>query len=272
MVHRKEGNDLQGAESITIISKRKHVNISASAILYISMKGRNSEVHVISGETYETRVAIDELESRLGNRFLRVCRSCLVSVLAVNKFSKKMELINGEQLDYPIRKKRALNEALTEKRRQIVSSINRSSAPITHEELRRHYMTYESMSFAFADIEIMFSEENNDVDWILRYGNPALSELLKVPLEELTDISLSALFKRKGWNWNCSHERSALYGETLEMVEPDPQSEGFIRKTSFPTFPGHCGVILMDLSQIRYSHNGDEADKALLRYFGVLTE
>lgn len=66
---------MQGTESITIISKRKHVTISASAILYVSMKGRNSEVHVISGETYETRVAIDDLENKLGDRFLRVCRS-----------------------------------------------------------------------------------------------------------------------------------------------------------------------------------------------------
>ena len=44
------------------------------------------------------------------------------------------------------------------------------------------------MPFAFTDIEMVFNEDRHAVDWIFRYGNEALAELEKLPLEQLSDI------------------------------------------------------------------------------------
>ena len=42
--------------------------------------------------------------------------------------------------------------------------------------------------------------------------------------------------------------------------------------TCFPTFKGHCGCILFDLSEIEYTQISSDTDTALMRYFGKMWE
>lgn len=40
------------------------------------------------------------------------------------------------------------------------------------------------MPIAFTDIEMIFDEERQAVDWIFRYGNEALAKIEGVPLKK----------------------------------------------------------------------------------------
>ena len=53
----KDGN------KITVIAKRKKVEIEVSSILYILMKRKIAEIHVSGGDVYETRTTFAELLS-----------------------------------------------------------------------------------------------------------------------------------------------------------------------------------------------------------------
>lgn len=44
---------------------------------------------------------------------------------------------------------------------------------------------------------------------------------------------------------------------------------GFARD-GFPTFKGHCGCILFDISDIKFTKNSTDVEKALLLYFGQM--
>ena len=45
------------------------------------------------------------------------------------------------------------------------------------------------MPIAFADIEMIFDEERQAIDWIFRYGNEALARIEEVPLNEMIGSS-----------------------------------------------------------------------------------
>ena len=174
---------------ISVISNRKHITLPAYDILYIHLESRKSVIHAAGGKTYETYTTIDELSEMLGESFIRADRATLVSAKAIHNIGKKIELINGETLDFTRRRKRELKDRLRLGRRQIMKKLSDSDAPNTREEYQHHYASFDSVPFAFTDIEMVFNEEQSAVDWIFRYGNEALAKLENIPPHFLTKKS-----------------------------------------------------------------------------------
>ena len=119
---------------------------------------------------------------------------------------------------------------------------------------------------------MVFNEESHAVDWIFRYGNPALAKLEKLPLEQLIGSSFGSLFSNMDSKWLRNYERSTLYGEMLEMIDFSPEIDTYLKVICFPTFRGHCGCILFDISEIEFTRNSNDAETALMRYLGKLPE
>lgn len=264
--------DLQEAEYITVISDRKKVMLNVSTILYIIMIRKNAEIHVSGGQIYTIRKTLIELEKDLGDGFIKVHRGCIVSVMAIHDITDRINLSNGESLEYTIRKKKQIIEQFHSKQKSIISSFGGEDTPSTDEEYRKHYSSFDNMPFAFTDIEMIFNEEYHAVDWIFRYGNPALAKLEKIPLERLIGSLFGSLFSNMDSKWLRSYERAALYGEILEMIDYSPEIDTYLKIICFPTFKGHCGCILFDISEIKYTENSSDAEKALSLYFGGLSE
>ena len=236
---------------ISVISNRRHISLSAEDILYIQLVGRRSVIHASGGRAYETYTPMDELARWLGSGFIRADRATLVSAKGVHTIGKQIELINGETLSFTRRRKRELKEQLRAERRQIAQSLSDSDAPATREAYQRHYASYDSAPFAFTDIEMVFNEEHAAVDWIFRYGNEALARLEKTPLEQLIDHSFGSIFPDMDDKWLRVYERTALFGETLEIVDHSPEIDTDLKIICFPTFKGHCGCILFKQAQIQ---------------------
>ena len=239
------------AKTVSVVSNRRRVTLPARAILYIQLIDRKSVIHLSGGKVYETYTTIDRLAQQLGSGFIRADRATLVSAKGVHTIGKQIELINGEALSFTHRRKRELKEQLRAGRRQIVQSLSDSDAPATPEEYRRHYASYDNAPFAFTDIEMVFNEERAAVDWIFRYCNEALARLEKTPLERLIDHSFGSIFPNMDAKWLRAYERTALFGETLEITDHSPEIDTELKIICFPTFKGHCGCMLFDRAEIQ---------------------
>ena len=215
---------------------------------------------------------IGDLEEQLGESFIKVHRGCLVSALAIHDITDCINLSNGECLEYTLRKKKQIMEQFHAKQKRIVGNFARDGIPETVDGYKKYYGSFDQLPFAFADIEMIFNDERHAVDWIFRYGNPALAKLEKLPLEQLIGNTFGSLFQNMDSKWLCGYERATLYGETLEIIDYSPEIDTYLKVICFPTFKGHCGCILFDISDIRLIKNSSDADKALLLYFGQLPE
>ena len=263
---------MQEARKITLISNRAKIVLDIGTILYVLMIGNNAEIHISGDKIYKTRMTLSELAEKLGEGFIKVHRGCLVSVMAIHDITDKINLSNGESLDYVVRKKKQILTQLHSKQKNMISDFSEDGIPATEEEYRKYYSGFENLPFAFTDIEMVFNEESHAVDWIFRYGNPALAKLEKLPLEQLIGSSFGSLFSNMDSKWLRNYERSTLYGEILEMIDFSPEIDTYLKVICFPTFRGHCGCILFDISEIEFTRNSNDAETALMRYLGKLPE
>ena len=258
---------MEEEKNITIMSRWRSVTLDINTILYVLMNKNTAEIHVAGGKVYKTRMTCAVLEPKLGEDFINVRRGCLVSVMAIHNVTKKINLINGETLSYTARKKKGIIKQMHSQQRKIIDSFAKEGIPSTPEEYREYYSSFERMPFAFTDIEMVFDEGRRAVDWIFRYGNSALSELEMIPMEQLIGSTFGSLFKNMDSKWLRSYERAALFGEMLEMIDYSPEIDKYLKVICFPTFRGHCGCILFDLSDIKFTRNSTDAGNALMYYF-----
>lgn len=263
---------MQSLKSITILSNGRKIVLGISSILYILKVGNLVEIHVSGGKVYETRMTLGELEGKLGEGFIKAHRGCIVSTRAIHDITDNINLSNGESLIYTLRKKNEIIDQFHENQKSIIDSFTGDGIPMTEEEYCKYYRGFEHLPFAFTDIEMIFNEERHAVDWIFRYGNPALAKLEKLPLEQLIGSSFGSLFSNMDSKWLRSYERATLYGEKLEIIDYSPEIDTYLKVICFPTFKGHCGCILFDISEIKFTKNSSDAEKALMLYFGKLPE
>ncbi|MGN1306407.1 MAG: LytTR family DNA-binding domain-containing protein [Faecousia sp.] len=262
--------DMQEAGTITIISNKQEVVLNTSQILYVQMKGNYAFIHISRELVYQTRSTLTELEEILGDNFIKVKRGCLVSALAIHSVTDKINLCNGESLDYVVRNKKEILAKLWEKQQDMIRSFNADRLPTTAEQYHAHYRLFDTISFAFADIEMVFDSECHAIDWVFRYGNPALAQLEKLPLEKLIGNSFGSLFPNMDAKWLRSYERATLFGETLQIIDYSPEIDTYLEVICFPTFKGHCGCILFDISQIKSFRKTTDTERALAIYFEKL--
>ena len=128
------------------------------------------------------------------------------------------------------------------------------------------------MPIAFADIEMIFDEERQAIDWIFRYGNEALAIIEGVSLEKMIGKTFRSIFPNMDSKWLRSYEHTVLYGETLEIMDYSPEIDKYLRIICFPTFKGHCGCMLFDITQMRIASDTTVAEKAALMYLRKMME
>lgn len=234
---------------ITVISDRKEVVLNIMSVMYLLTSDKNIEIHISGGAVYKTRMPLSVLEQKLGDEFIKVHRGCIVAVRAIHDITDAINLSNGEKLEYTKRKKKEIIRLFQEKQMKSVLSVKEEGEPSSEEEYRRHYACFDNFPIAFTDIEMVYDKDNRAIDWIFRYGNQALAELENHTLKELVGNTFKTLFPDMDAKWLKSYERTALYGETLEVIDYSSEIDKNLKVICFPTFKGHCGCILLDLSK-----------------------
>lgn len=259
-------------KTISFISKRKHYVIPTNEILYVYMKKQDAFVHLADGKVLKTRMTFAEFEEALGDDFIRIHRGCLVAAMAIHNVNALITLINGDSLEYSVLHRDEILEKFREKQRIIVNSLADNDNPKGNEEYHKHYKCFDNIPVAFTDIEMVFDDDSQAVDWIFRYGNSALAKLEDCPLNKLIGNSFSSIFPNMDKKWLHSYERSVLYGETLELIDFSPEINKLLRIICFPTFKGHCGCMLFDISETKISNSKSVGDQAVLMYLKKILE
>lgn len=260
------------SKTITFTSNRQKVTLDVRTIQYVFMNENVAEIHVSGGQVYNTRITMETLERELGDEFMKVHRSCLVSAMAIHEITDKINLNNGEELNYVVRRKKELIALLQKKRQQIIERFSAESQTHTKDEYHTRFQSFDDLPIAFADIEMVLDEKNNAVDWIFRYGNTALAKLEKLSLEQLVGRRFSEHFPDMDEKWLRSYERAALYGQTLEIIDYSPEIDTYLDIVCFPTMKGHCGCILLNIGEMNYAKNQGDNQNARLRYLAKLLE
>lgn len=253
----------------TVTADKADIRIDAYNVLYVVMDGNYAYLHTQS-EAIRARITLEKLVPLLGENFIKVSRGCLVSVLAIHAVDEKINLSNGEMLDYSKKNKKEIIDLLAAKQRELIRSFSDSPLPVTPEHFRDYYRVFDHMPFAFCDIEMIFDSELRAVDWVFRYGNPALAELEKIPLDDLIGASFSHCFPNMDTKWLRTYERAALFGETLKIIDYSPEIDTYLDVICFPTFKGHCGCMLFDVSKLKSFRNTSDTEKALALFIGKL--
>lgn len=102
-----------------------------------------------------TLMPLWELAKELGEGFLLVDRSTLVSARAIHEVSNKIYLSDGEALDYVVRRKKEVKSELWEIQKRIIGSFAGEDVPKTYEEYCRHYRSYEQAALYGEKLEII---------------------------------------------------------------------------------------------------------------------
>ena len=253
-------------KTITFISGRKSHTLPISSILYVIMKKQDAFVHVSDGRILKTRMTFAEFQKELGEDFIRIHRGCLVSAMAIHSVNELVNLSNGDSLEYSAQHREEIMEKFHQKQRNIIVGLADNDNPEDNNDYHEHYRCFDNIPVAFTDIEIMFDEDSQAVDWIFRYGNEALAELENYPLEKLIGRSFGSIFKNMDRKWLRSYERAVLYGETIELIDYSPEIDKYLRIICFPTFKGHCGCMLFDISETKIAIENTAGTKAVLMY------
>ena len=264
---------MQGKD-ITIKSRYKDVEINTSQIIYASLNGRKTIIHMPGGKEYETYISLDKLEDVMQEDAVRISRECLVAKTAIHAVDKEgVTLLSGEKLNFTRRKKAASNEAGRFGKRDALNKLDRTNIPKTPQDYARHYAAFDSLPIAFTDIEMVFNEEHEVTDWKFRYVNDALARVEKLSREDLLSHSFRELFPCMDDKWLCTYERTALYGEVLEINDFSPEIDTYLKIICFPTFVGHCGCLIFDLTQIHLAKTSTtEADVLKMYARGEITK
>ena len=252
--------------TITFISDRKTYTIPVTSILYVMMKKQDAYVHLSDGSVLKTRMTFAEFQNALGDAFIRLSRGCLVSAMAIHSVKELVNLSNGESLEYTSDHKFEIIEKFRRKRRAIVGGLADNNNPTDDNGYHEHYKCFDNIPIAFTDIEMVFDDDSQAVDWIFRYGNEALARLENCPLEKLIGNSFGSIFTNMDTKWLRSYERAVLYGETLELIDYSPEIDKYLRIICFPTFKGHCGCMLFDICDTKMALENSAGDRAVLMY------
>lgn len=251
------------------------ITIQMEDVMYfdlpVEMTGRlKALVHMLDGSVYICQDRLNIIEQQIGEGFIRLNRRCIVSVKAIHSISDYVYLNNGEKLPYSPRKKKLIIGMLHEKQKSLLKKILSESRQMTMEEYQEHYKSFDFLPVAFTDIEMVFDENANAVDWVFCYGNEALAQLEKTPLEEMIGKSFGALFANMDPKWLKSYEQATLYGKTLDILDYSPEIDTYLHVTCFPTFPGHCGCILRDINEMEFAKGEQSTEKALRLYLAKI--
>lgn len=263
----KERKELRDREKMMIVADGKRSALDPDRILYVTMFGNYAEIHARDGEVFRVRMTLGELESELGDRFIKIHRGCIVSAEDIYNVADRVYLGNGEALDYTKRKKKEITDGLKERQKRLIDSLTDDGEKMTSAGYREFYNSFEKLPLAFADLEIVFDDERRAVDWIFRYGNQAFARLEKKTLDEVIGIRFSLLFDNSDMKWLRCCERAALHGETLEMMDYSVEIGAHIKVICFQTFRGHCGWFLFNLDEISFIETSESSRSTVGKYF-----
>lgn len=236
------------------------------------MKKQDAYVHLADGSVLKTRKTFAEFQNELSDDFIRIHRGCLVAAKAIHSVNSLITLSNGDSLEYSPQHREEIMEKFRQKQKVIINALLDNDNPTDNEEYHKHYQCFDTIPIAFTDIEMIFDEGRQAVDWVFRYANEALAHVEGVELDKIIGNTFRSIFPNMDSKWLRNYEQAVLYGETLEIMDYSPEIDKYLRIICFPTFKGHCGCLLFDITETKIAGEKDMTEKAAFMYLRKILE
>lgn len=203
---------------LEFLSNRKEYVLSIDSIAYVLANSNKTKIITHTGDVYETRRTLHEIEALLGDGFIKVRRNCSVALTAIASVTDRIHLKNGDSLKYTTRQKARILEELRVK-------LEAPELP-AEVELKQYYAAFDHMPLAFADIEVLKMPNAKETHFAFCYKNQKYDEA-----EERCTYS--------EWVQACEEVASGVRDQAL--VELKSRRKALL----FSTFKGHCGCVLL---------------------------
>lgn len=106
---------MQKEKYITFFSNRREIVLNTNTILYVVTENNAINIHTTGGETYKARLPLCELESILGDAFIKIKRNSIVLAEAIESVTDSVNLKSGDILKYPLRQRKRIIDELLQK-------------------------------------------------------------------------------------------------------------------------------------------------------------
>lgn len=108
----QQAGQVQAADYIMVRSDRKNRKVLLNKIRYIESMSDYIRIYLYEGEIIHTRETISAMEQQLGNSFLRIHRSFLVSKDAISAFNREVVTVKDQELPISRTYRKKVIEAL----------------------------------------------------------------------------------------------------------------------------------------------------------------
>ena len=229
--------------AIELVVDRHHVYIGLDTIDYIVVDDKVCRIHRNDDKDLELFLQLKYFEDRLPSQhFGRVNRKCIISYRAVKSIDEKLHMVDGAEFEISIRRLSTIKKEY----KKYLQNYVEDSKPFF--DVRKSYNSMNHLNMAVSVMELIIGPNGDFVDFIIRYVNDKMSQLLQISKEELIDKTLYQDF-----NWKilkhtfdtCSYV--ALQGKSKVFTEYNYQIRKPLKIRCYSPRYGYCACIMEEI-------------------------
>lgn len=232
-------------KAIELIVERQHVYIGLDTIDYIVVDDKVCRIHKNDNKDIRIFQQLNAFEDMLpSQQFGRVNRNCIVSYRAIKSIDRMVHMLDGTVLEISTRR---LSSIKKEYKKYLENYVESSKSPFNVDE---SYASMDHIELAISVMELVVEPNGSSIDFIIRYVNDKMSQLLQIPKEDLIDKAIY-----KDFNWKilkhtfdtCNYV--ALEGESKVFTEYNYELKKPLKVRCYCPRYGYCGCFMEEVSE-----------------------
>ncbi len=232
-------------KTIRLMINRKERVIPVDSIIYAEVTDKLCTITRKDAAPLQIFLTIASLKAMLPPRlFLQISRSCLVSLRFFQNLDESCVILtNGVHLPYSRRQKPQILTAVQEHLTRLAGDQDSAA---WKQDIQEEFRCFDHFPFPFCIIENIFDPIDNSQTNMFRYANEAFAALLRRPLHQLIGTTFASAFPLANPAWPEMFLRSAVYGESQDMILPSQKAGRMLRVLSYQPHFGFCGCMLLE--------------------------
>lgn len=240
-------------EVIELMVNRRIVQIPAKSIVYANVTDKLCKIHLDNADVLSLFITISELMEKLGVKdFLRISRSSLVSYRSIRSINQDEVLLFGDvHLPYS----RSRRKEIGEKTRECIERLmnkNEATNRIRPLDCEHSFGFWDRVPVGFCVLDFVEDASGYFTDFVYRYVNQALADIMEIPRERMQNRAHSELFPKAVKKWTALYSKVAFLGETVETIDYSPELDKELLVICYQPSYGYCACILCDATNKYY--------------------
>ncbi|MCC8050073.1 MAG: LytTR family transcriptional regulator DNA-binding domain-containing protein [Clostridiales bacterium] len=236
--------DMEG-KTIRLMINRKERVIPIDNIIYAEVTDKLCTIIRKEAAPLQLFLTIASLKAMLpSHQFLQISRSCLVSLKYFQNLDDSCVILTNDiHLPYSRRQKPQILTAVQE---HLAGLAEKQDAIAWKQDIQDEFRCFDRFPFPFCILENIFDSVDNSQTSVFRYANEAFAALLRRPLHQLIGTAFASAFPLADNRWEEMFTRSAVYGESQDIILPSQKAGRMLRVLCYQPHFGFCGCMLLE--------------------------